>query len=265
MLCKTPCFERQNKGRGVCCPFRRIYILLSLHDEKFGYEEQKGYLCTALSSLTDKGGAHITHMEQQYPSRLFERAVDELSSLPGVGRKTALRLALFLLRQDEDKVRRFVEAVGTMRKETKRCTVCHNISDTDVCPLCADQRRDKSTVCVVENVQDVMAIENTQQYHGLYHVLGGVISPMDGTGPCDIEIDSLVERVAAGGVKEVILALSSTMEGDTTNFYIFRKLGGYDVRVTVIARGISVGGELEYTDEVTLGRAVLNRTPFDGR
>lgn len=204
-------------------------------------------------------------IEQQYPSRLFERAVDELSSLPGVGRKTALRLALFLLRQDEDKVQRFVDAVSVMRRETKRCTVCHNISDTDVCPLCADPRRDRSTVCVVENVQDVMAIENTQQYNGLYHVLGGVISPMDGIGPADLEIGSLADRVADGTVKEVILALSSTMEGDTTNFYIYRKLSGSRVKITVIARGISVGGELEYTDEVTLGRAVLNRTPFDGR
>jgi len=196
---------------------------------------------------------------------LFEHAVDELASLPGIGRKTALRLALFLLRQDETKVQQFVESVSAMRKETKHCTICHNISDTDVCPLCANPRRDKSTVCVVENVQDVMAIENTQQYDGLYHVLGGVISPMDGVGPGDIEIDSLADRVANGEVKEVILALSSTMEGDTTNFYIYRKLSGFDVKITVIARGISVGGELEYTDEVTLGRAVLNRTPFDGR
>ena len=204
-------------------------------------------------------------MEQQYPSRLFERAVDELASLPGVGRKTALRLALFLLKQDRDKVQRFVSAVSTMREETKRCHVCHNISDEETCPLCADPRRDRSTVCVVENVQDVMAIENTQQYRGLYHVLGGVISPMDGIGPNDIEIESLVERVVAGEVKEVIMALSSTMEGDTTNFYIYRKLAKYDVKLTVIARGISVGGELEYTDEVTLGRSILNRTPFDGK
>lgn len=204
-------------------------------------------------------------MEQQYSSRLFGSAVDELASLPGIGRKTALRLALFLLRQDEEKVQRFVESVRTMRQDTKCCTVCHNISDTDICPLCADPKRDKAVVCVVENVQDVMAIENTQQYNGLYHVLGGVISPMDGTGPGDLEIESLISRVAAGGVKEVILALSSTMEGDTTNFYIYRKLSGFDVKVTVIARGISVGGELEYTDEVTLGRAVLNRIPFDGK
>lgn len=204
-------------------------------------------------------------MEQQYPSKLFEHAVDELASLPSVGRKTALRLALFLLRQEKEKVQRFVDAVSTMRQETKRCKVCHNISDDDVCPLCADHKRDKSTVCVVENVQDVMAIENTQQYNGLYHVLGGVISPMDGIGPGDVEIESLVDRVSTGEVKEVILALSSTMEGDTTNFYIYRKLNGFDVKLSIIARGISVGGELEYTDEVTLGRSILNRTPFDGK
>lgn len=204
-------------------------------------------------------------MEQEYPSYLFGRAVNELASLPGVGHKTALRLALFLLRQDVEKVERFTNAVSTMRKETKRCHVCHNISDTDTCPLCADPHRDRTTVCVVENVQDVMAIENTQQYHGLYHVLGGVISPMDGIGPDDLEIASLVNRVVEGEVKEVILALSSTMEGDTTNFYIYRKLDGLNVKLSVIARGISVGGELEYTDEVTLGRSILNRTPFDGK
>ena len=203
-------------------------------------------------------------MIQQYPSQLFGKAVAELSSLPGVGQKTALRLALFLLRQDEDKVERFVNAVSSMRHDIKYCKVCHNISDTDVCPICANPHRDATTVCVVENVQDVMAVENTQQFSGLYHVLGGVISPMDGVGPSDIEIDSLVKRVAEGGVKEVILALSSTMEGDTTNFYIYRKLAKFGVKLSVIARGISVGDELEYTDEVTLGRSIVNRVPFDG-
>ena len=203
-------------------------------------------------------------MIQQYPSQLFGKAVAELSSLPGVGQKTALRLALFLLRQDEDKVERFVNAVSSMRHDIKYCKVCHSISDTDVCPICANPHRDATTVCVVENVQDVMAVENTQQFSGLYHVLGGVISPMDGVGPSDIEIDSLVERVAEGGVKEVILALSSTMEGDTTNFYIYRKLAKFGVKLSVIARGISVGDELEYTDEVTLGRSIVNRVPFDG-
>jgi recombination protein RecR len=152
-----------------------------------------------------------------------------------------------------------------MRREVKHCRVCHNISDSDLCPVCSDPRRDGSTVCVVENVQDVMAVENTQQYHGLYHVLGGIISPMDGIGPADLEIDSLVGRVAEGGIREVILALSPTMEGDTTNFYIYRKLAPLGIRVSVIARGISVGNELEYTDEVTLGRSILNRTLFDGK
>ena len=203
-------------------------------------------------------------MIQQYPSQLFGKAVAELSSLPGIGQKTALRLALFLLRQDKDKVERFARTISDMRQEIKRCKVCHNISDTDVCPICADKRRDGTTVCVVENVQDVIAIENTQQYNGLYHVLGGVISPMDGTGPGDLEIGSLAERVSAGGVNEVILALSSTMEGDTTNFYIYRKLATTGVRLSVIARGISVGNELEYTDEVTLARSIINRVPFDG-
>ena len=187
----------------------------------------------------------------------------EFAKLPGVGRKTALRLVLWLLRQEDEEVEQFAEAVRRLKQEVKYCQTCHNISDTDQCPICADPKRDGSLVCVVENIQDVMAIENTQQYHGLYHVLGGVISPMDGLGPSDIEIDSLVSRVAEGQVKEVILALSPTMEGDTTNFYIFRKLAGYEVKVSVIARGVSVGNELEYTDEVTLGRSIMNRTPFN--
>ena len=204
-------------------------------------------------------------MIQQYPSQLFGKAVAELSGLPGIGQKTALRLALFLLRQNKENVERFANTIRDMRREIRYCKVCHNISDTDVCPICANPHRDTATVCVVESVQDVMAVENTQQYNGLYHVLGGVISPMDGVGPDDIEIGSLVKRVEDGGVSEVILALSSTMEGDTTNFYIYRKLAKYDVRLSVIARGISVGGELEYTDEVTLGRSIINRVPFDGK
>ena len=204
-------------------------------------------------------------IQPQLPSQLLEKAVQEFSKLPGIGRKTALRLVLHLLRQDADSVAQFADAVGRLKQEVKYCRVCHNISDSDTCPICSDPRRDVTTVCVVENIQDVMAVENTQQYHGLYHVLGGVISPMDGIGPSDLEIDSLVERVKSGGVKEVILALSSTMEGDTTNFYIFRKLAPFtDVKLTIIARGISVGDELEYTDEVTLGRSILNRTPFTG-
>ena len=203
-------------------------------------------------------------MEQQYPSRLLENAVSQFSRLPGIGRKTALRLVLHLLRQDTDDVEQLASALTTMKREVKRCNVCHNISDQDVCPICSDPRRDRSTVCVVENIQDVMAIENTQQFHGLYHVLGGVISPMDGIGPSDLEIQSLVDRVGQGDVVEVILALSPTMEGDTTNFYIFRKLASFpQLKITVIARGVSVGDELEYTDEVTLGRSILNRTIFE--
>ena len=204
-------------------------------------------------------------IQQQYPSQLLEQAVQEFAKLPGIGRKTALRLVLHLLRQDNEDVTHFADTIARMRREVKRCKVCHNVSDSDTCPICSDPRRDRSTICVVENIQDVMAVENTQQFHGCYHVLGGVISPMDSIGPADLEIDSLVARVANGEVKEVILALGSTMEGDTTNFYIFRKLAPYtNVKISIIARGISVGDELEYTDEVTLGRSILNRTPFEG-
>ena len=202
-------------------------------------------------------------MEQQYPSVLLEKAVNEFSKLPGIGRKTALRLVLHLLRQSNSDVEQFASAIAKVKQEVKYCRVCHNISDEDVCPICSDPRRDTSLICVVENIQDVMAVENTQQFRGLYHVLGGVISPMDGIGPDQLEIRSLVQRVEQGGVSEVILALSSTMEGDTTNFYISRKLASLDVKLSVIARGISVGDELEYTDEVTLGRSIVNRTPFE--
>ena len=202
-------------------------------------------------------------ISQQYPSQLLERAVQEFSKLPGVGRKTALRLVLHLLRQEDQDVQAFVEAVSRLKHDVCYCKTCHNISDAERCPICADPRRDATTVCVVENIQDVMAVENTQQYQGLYHVLGGVISPMDGIGPSDLEIDSLVKRVEEGGVREVILALSPTMEGDTTNFYIFRKLAPYDVSISIIARGVSVGNELEYTDEVTLGRSILTRVNYN--
>ncbi|MCD8282714.1 MAG: recombination mediator RecR [Prevotella sp.] len=198
----------------------------------------------------------------QYPSQLLEKAVAELSKLPGIGRKTALRLALFMLRKPAEENDALADAIKALCHGVVYCRVCHNISDTPVCPICADNKRDKTTVCVVENVQDVMAIENTGQYGGLYHVLGGIISPIDGIGPGDIEIRSLEERVAGGEIKEIILALSSTMEGDTTNFYIARRLAPYNVLVSVIARGISVGNELEYTDEVTLGQAISNRKPF---
>lgn len=202
-------------------------------------------------------------MEQQYPSLLLEKAVSEFAKLPGIGRKTALRLVLHILRRDVTDVEQFVNAISSMRQQVKHCSICHNISDTDICPICSDTKRDASIICVVENIQDVMAVENTQQYNGLYHVLGGIISPMDGVGPDQLEIQSLVNRVAVGNISEVILALSSTMEGDTTNFYISRKLSQYNVKLTVIARGISVGDELEYTDEVTLGRSILNRIPFE--
>lgn len=201
---------------------------------------------------------------QQFPSQLLEKAVGEFSKLPGVGRKTALRYALHLLRETKEDVDSFTKAISTMRHDIKYCNICHNISDSDKCSICVNPNRDTSILCVVENVQDVLAIENTQQYNGLYHVLGGIISPIDGIGPNDLEIDSLVERVKTGTVNEIILALASTMEGDTTNFYISRKLKGFDIKLTVIARGISVGDELEYTDEVTLGRSILNRTIIEG-
>lgn len=203
-------------------------------------------------------------MEGQYSSVLLEKAVAEFAKLPGIGRKTAMRLVLHLLRQDTAAVEAFGNALITLKHEVKYCRVCHNISDTEVCRLCANPQRDASLVCVVENIRDVMAVEATQQFRGLYHVLGGVISPMDGVGPSDLQIDSLVERVKAGGINEVILALSTTMEGDTTNFYIYRKLEPLGVRLSIIARGISVGDELEYADEVTLGRSIVNRLPFSG-
>lgn len=202
-------------------------------------------------------------MEQEFASSLLENAVSEFAKLPGIGRKTALRLVLHLLKQDKQNARQFGKAIIKLREEIQYCKVCHNISETEVCPICADQLRDASTICVVENVKDVMSIENTHQHHGLYHVLGGLISPMDGIGPQDIEIESLEDRVKSGEVKEVILALSATMEGDTTNFYIFRRLAPYpDVKITMLARGVSVGNEIEYTDELTLGRSILNRTLF---
>ncbi|MBR6640422.1 MAG: recombination protein RecR [Muribaculaceae bacterium] len=201
-------------------------------------------------------------MEQEYASTLLENAVSELSRLPGIGRKTALRLALHILRQEERMGVSLGEAIIKLRQGVKYCKTCHNISETDKCPICANPARDASMVCVVESVKDVMSFENTRQYMGLYHVLGGVISPMDGVGPDQLEIDSLVERIKNNEVKEVILALSATMEGETTNFYIYRKLGGLPVKITQLARGVSVGNEIEYTDEVTLGRSLLNRTLF---
>lgn len=204
-------------------------------------------------------------MTRQYPSALLEKAVNEFAKLPGVGSKTAMRLVLHMLRQDRQAVENFGNALITLKREVKYCSVCHNISDTDVCDICADARRDATTVCVVENIQDVMAIENTRQYKGVYHVLGGVISPMDGVGPSDLQIESLVERVHETNVREVILALSPTMEGDTTNFYIYRKLGDCQVKISVIARGVAQNDELQYTDEITLGRSIVNRIAFTGQ
>lgn len=203
-------------------------------------------------------------MNEQFPSVLLEKAVGEFAKLPGIGRKTAMRLVLHLLRQDMAAVEAFGNAVITLRREVRYCKICHNISDTEICRICSNPQRDSSTICVVETIRDVMAVEATQQYRGLYHVLGGVISPMDGVGPSDLEIQSLVDRVAQGGIKEVIMALSTTMEGDTTNFYIYRKLENTGVKLSVIARGVSVGDELEYADEITLGRSIVHRTPFTG-
>lgn len=199
---------------------------------------------------------------QQFSSTLLENAVNEFSKLPGIGRKTALRLVLHLLRQSEQEVDSFGNSFIQLRRDIKYCRMCHNISDTDLCHLCSNPARDATTVCVVENIRDVMSVENTQQFKGLYHVLGGIISPMDGIGPSDLEIESLIQRVQNDGVTEVILALSTTMEGDTTNFYIFRKLAPLNVKVTTIARGIAIGDELEYADEITLGRSILNRVEF---
>lgn len=201
-------------------------------------------------------------MHISYPSVLLEEAIQAFHQLPGIGKKTALRLVLHLLRQDDEQVEAFCNAIAKLKKEVKYCQVCHNISDTDICNICSNPQRDGQCICVVENIREVMAVEATQQFHGLYHVLGGLIAPMDGIGPNDLEINSLVERVAQGDVKEVILALSATSEGDATAFYIYRKLSAYPVSISVLARGISVGDELEYADELTLGRSILNRTPF---
>ncbi len=198
-------------------------------------------------------------MEQQYPSRLLERAVDEFAKLPGIGRRTALRLVLKLLKQKPEEAHALADSLKKLVDEVKYCKVCHNISDTDVCDICGNPLRDRTKICVVENVRSVLSVERTGAYRGLYHVLGGVISPMDGIGPSQLEIDSLVERVKSDGVQEVIFALSPTMEGDTTNFYISRRIEGLPVRLTTLARGVSVGDELEYTDEVTLGRSITER------
>ena len=202
-------------------------------------------------------------MKHTYSSKLLEEAVEEFATLPGIGKKTALRLVLYLLKQNDRDVERFGNTILRVKKEILTCKVCHNISDSEVCHICSDPYRDKQTLCVVESIRDVMSIENTQQYQGVYHVLGGIISPMDGIGPADLTLDSLEERVKSGECKEIILALSTTMEGDTTNFYIYRRLKEYRVTVSTLARGVAIGDDLEYADEVTLGRSILNRTSFE--
>ncbi|HSO77872.1 MAG TPA: recombination mediator RecR [Bacteroidales bacterium] len=201
-------------------------------------------------------------MSTGFPSKLLEDAVNEFASLPGIGRKTAFRLVMHLLRRNSAEVKRFGETVTRLREDVCYCSICHSISDTPVCDICSDARRDRSVICVVENVQDVMAVENTRQFRGLYHVLGGIISPVDGIGPSDITINKLEERVREGGIVEVIMALSTTMEGDTTNFYIYRRLSQYDIKVTTLARGVAIGDVLEYTDEITLGQSIVNRRLF---
>jgi len=197
-----------------------------------------------------------------YPSKLLENAVNEFASLPGIGRKTAFRLVMNLLRRDSEEVRRFGESLIRLHEEIHYCKICHNISDTEICNICSDKNRDKTLICVVESIQDVLAIENTRQFKGLYHVLGGIISPIDGIGPADLKIDSLEEKVKSGGITEIIFALSTTMEGDTTNYYLYKRLSKYNVQLTILARGVAIGDELEYTDEITLGRSIMNRTPF---
>ncbi len=198
-----------------------------------------------------------------FPSKLLENAVNEFSKLPGIGKKTALRLVLHLLKKDVNEVVRFSRAITQLREEVKHCRICRNISDHDICNICSNPARDHRIVCVVENIRDVMSIENTQQYRGVYHVLGGIISPMDGIGPADLEIESLLGRVEKGEADEIIFALSTTMEGDSTNFFIFKKLTGSPVKITTLARGVSIGDEIEYTDEITLGRSIVNRMLFE--
>lgn len=200
---------------------------------------------------------------ERYPSKLLEAAVNEFSRLPGIGRKSALRMVLHLLRQSEEAVTAFGESIIRLRSEIKHCTICHNISDSETCNICANPARNSSVICVVENIRDVMLLENTHQYNGLYHVLNGIISPMDGVGPNELEISSLIDRVEHSEIVEIIFALPTTMEGDTTNFYIFRKLKDKPVRLTTLARGVAVGDDLEYTDEITLGRSLVNRVPYE--
>ncbi len=201
-------------------------------------------------------------MNISYPSKILETAVNEFSKFPGIGEKTALRLVLYLLKKDKEEVLNFGDAIIQLSKEVKFCKVCQNICDTDLCDICSDSSRDNSIICIVENIKDFISIENTQQYKGVYHVLGGIISPIDGIGPNDLTIDSLEKRILEGNINELILALSTTLEGDTTNFYIYKKFSTYNIKITTLARGVSIGDELEYADEVTLGRSIINRTLF---
>ncbi|MCG8412341.1 MAG: recombination mediator RecR [Bacteroidales bacterium] len=198
-----------------------------------------------------------------FTSKLLESAVDEFAKLPGIGRKTALRLVLHILNQEKEDVQRFGETMIKLRNEIKHCKSCNTISDTDICSICNNSSRDRSMICIVENARDVMFIENTHQFNGVYHVLGKIISPMDGIGPNDLKLDTLFEKLENDQTKEIILALSATMEGDTTNFYLYKKLRNYDVKITTLSRGVSIGDELEYTDEITLGRSLVNRTLFE--
>ena len=198
----------------------------------------------------------------EFPSKALENAVNHFASLPGIGRKTAFRLVMSLLRKDKEEVVRFGESIATLHNDIMRCKICNNISDSDICNICSDDQRDKSLICVVENIQDVIAIENTRQFRGVYHVLGGIISPIEGIKPSDLNINSLEEKAMSGNVNEVIFALSATMEGDTTNYYLYKKLNKYNVTLTALARGVAIGDELEYTDEITLGRAINNRNPY---
>jgi len=200
---------------------------------------------------------------QNFSSKLLESAVDEFAKLLGIGRKTALRLVLYLLNQEKEEVNHFGETIIKLRNEIKHCKSCNTISDTDVCSICSDKKRDHSTICVVENARDLMAIENTHQYKGIYHVLGGIISPMDGIGPNDLNIESLAQKIEEGTAHEIILALSTTMEGDTTNYFLYKKFKNYPVKITTIARGVSIGDDLEYADEITLGRSIVKRTLFE--
>lgn len=200
---------------------------------------------------------------QEYPSKLLENAINELAKLPGVGKKTALRLVLHMLKWSNEEVEQFGNSFITLKNEVKRCKVCHNISDNETCDICSNTSRDNGIICVVENIRDVMSIEHTNQFNGLYHVLGGLISPMDGIGPADLTIASLIERISTEDIREVVLALSTNMEGETTNFYIYRKIKDFPISISTIARGVGFGDELEYTDEITLGRSIKNRTPFE--